>query len=361
MKISKQLEVASFLLLGLQSTAAFAEYYANISQTEGFGYFTRYSANEVTTEAASYSATNSALNYDFFVQPSTVAEIDTSLVNATIKNSGVPYVSAQTFARGYTGNNSVSNRTDTNIRAVLGYDLLINAAPNTLIPITMTSYYEMAFKTVPVTYIPDSNFVIGYSASSANVGLAANFNSSVGSKSVIFEASCGTTNGICNSRIRPSTIAESLEVIHLGTVEFEEPAANASIIYTDQTYDLTADLASVVKSDNDYFIKQSFVTNFLLDVGENGLVNGLVEINVRADSTAVSQFNIAESYAYIDPYFTISPLYLALFPDAKITITDGVGNDNPLGITNPSAVPLPAAAWLFASAIFGFFGLRKRV
>ena len=139
---------AGVLILSLQSQYIYADYAANIGQNEGLGYNNLLSESIVNQEAFTYSETKSNLNYNFFLQPEigpVITSIDTSIVNATINNSGVPYVSAQTFSRGYTGNNGVSNRTDSNINSGMNYDLLITATPNTQIPIVMTSYYEMRF------------------------------------------------------------------------------------------------------------------------------------------------------------------------------------------------------------------------
>ncbi len=40
----------------------------------------------------------------------------------------------------------------------------------------------------------------------------------------------------------------------------------------------------------------------------------------------------------------------------SVLTTDGA----PIGNPNPGAVPVPAAAWLFGSAVLGFFGMRRR-
>ncbi|MES2546094.1 MAG: VPLPA-CTERM sorting domain-containing protein [Pseudomonadota bacterium] len=40
----------------------------------------------------------------------------------------------------------------------------------------------------------------------------------------------------------------------------------------------------------------------------------------------------------------------------SVLTTDGA----PIGNPNPGAVPVPAAAWLFGSAVLGFFGMRRK-
>ena len=40
----------------------------------------------------------------------------------------------------------------------------------------------------------------------------------------------------------------------------------------------------------------------------------------------------------------------------SVLATDGA----PIGNPNPGTVPVPAAAWLFGSAVLGFFGMRRR-
>lgn len=44
----------------------------------------------------------------------------------------------------------------------------------------------------------------------------------------------------------------------------------------------------------------------------------------------------------------------------RITLDGGRNADAAFGHTNPSAVPVPAAAWLFGSALMGFAGFRRK-
>lgn len=72
---------------------------------------------------------------------------------------------------------------------------------------------------------------------------------------------------------------------------------------------------------------------------------------------------------YADFYSTVSLLGFALFEDEAmtrpivdgITVTNGAGEVVPLvDIGAPNPVPLPAAAWLFATALIGLLGLKRR-
>ena len=106
-----------FVLFSLQCSAAFAEYAATIYNPQGGYYLYESEANQ---QAFTFSQTESNQNYNFFLQPEigpVISTIETSRINATINNSPVPYVSAQTFARGYTGNNSVATGSGASIGA----------------------------------------------------------------------------------------------------------------------------------------------------------------------------------------------------------------------------------------------------
>lgn len=322
-------------------------------------------ATEASLEAITYNDSKSNLNYNYFIQPEigpVITTIETSRVNATIQNSGVPYVSANAFARGYLSPTNYGFGNSANISSSMFYDLQINATPNTQIPITMTSYYEIKLKTSPDYYIGDPQFgnnLFGNSSTSGRVVLQASLNSQLGSQGVDFEANCSSTpstaTNSCNARTKTSGQAEPEKVIHRGVIDFDEGfIAHGSYKYVDQSFELTSELAGLTQPFNESFIKESILTNFLLDVGEDGLITGNVNIFAGAGSSARSEFNIAESFAYMDPYFVISPEYLAFHPNTIMSFTAGVGNDNPL-----APVPEPETYAMFIAGL-GLVGLMSR-
>lgn len=76
--------------------------------------------------------------------------------------------------------------------------------------------------------------------------------------------------------------------------------------------------------------------------------------NAQLFSSGPITFNSLQLFTF--NLLSANGLKINLGPDAFNT---GIDNIN-FTVSQVNAIPVPAAAWLFGSALFGFFGLRKR-
>ena len=101
---------------------------------------------------------------------------------------------------------------------------------------------------------------------------------------------------------------------------------------------------------------------FFADLGVDGLSSLNLNISSYSYSGTEGLFGdgrgegrgISSAAAFIDPFFAIDPSYLELNPNTSLRFTLGVGNESAI-----SAVPAPAAVWLFASGLPFLFNFRK--
>ncbi len=277
-------------LICISSQSAFANYFSRI-------------------ELSSFEYTFTATNDRDVVWSKNNAE-------AKISASPIPYVSTFAYARG-----QVRARGE----VWMGYDFGVTGAPNSIMPISITSNYRISG---------------GYAASS-RVGIITNVRSSVDSYYYDFRHSCNEM--LCahqNFRMANTRIPQ----VELS----DEVIGRIGDFYITYKHDFGEIYDKNYIFDENSSIKQ----NFLLQLDEFGSGIGYVEINAYANSIYDGTF----ASALIDPYIEIGESYLSMYPNSRLDIEEGVGNANPSLI--PS-VPVPAALPLMASAL-GIFGIARR-
>ena len=206
--------------------------------------------------------------------------------------------------------------------AVLAYDFSLNGTPNTIVPLNFAS----AFKLTSSNSIDSSGL--------ANVDLVINRFSSgfINSSAVFFDINCSYYS--CSENISKSNNDISLT---LDGVLIDG--------FTDKTT-----LQMYGSEFDEYFRQGLFSGTLILKLDEEGMAIG--EVTLQAFTNAGGKSNVS---AFIDPYFFIDSSFLDENPNTTLSFTQGVGNAPP----NPSAVPVPAALPLMASAL-GIFGIARR-
>lgn len=281
-----------------------------------------------------------------------------SFLSAVINPFSVPSVSTRSSSTSGSNMGILSSSSATGnygITSSLTYTLNVSGAPSTFVPISILSAYTL-----------NTNNYGRLSSSSASVGLSVSFD--LGSeRGNLVEFTANASRGYRGS--------ESISY-NLQTINYID-GNNLNFYSGNPSNEYTEDFNIIASREDRSAQELSSITNWGLDVDQSleGLfwtkldANGFSSLKVSIFSNTQADllnegFAIAESF--IDPYFSIDPAYLLLNPNAKLTLPLGVGNDNPLDLVivtdNPvSAVPAPAAVWLFASGLPIFFGLRKRV
>lgn len=238
---------------------------------------------------------------------------------ATISNNPTPYVSAVSFIN----SNSSAEFIYGSASASLLYSFNINGTPSTLIPINYNSFYRLI-----------SNDVNNVGAGTISLDL---YNDS------------GNILGNFYSRCQ-------LDSCTYGTSAQYSPNTTFSLdgLILEALNPTTVPLTYSGTSDN-YFEQGFLVGSSSFMLNEEGSATGFVRINALAEAQISSLGTLSAVSAFIDPYFFIDSDYLDQNPDASISFTQGVGN----APSNISAVPVPAALPLMASAL-GIFGIARR-
>lgn len=255
-----------------------------------------------------------------------------------ISSSPIPYVRASSlydYRNGGQGANAgtypetVYNQTSAG--AGINYGFTITGTANTLVPVTISSPFQItgyAYSNAASTYVPDIN--------RSTVTL--------------------TVDGL---RVYASVSLNEYGIGRSGEPQFREnidtgpenPTSTSSVfVYTPSTaYGLNG---------YTYSLTGTITTTVLYEIDSLGN-NAFGDVGISANSSSFINSmlgGIAYSEAFIDPYISIDAGYLGANPNARITLGAGVGNTPAV----TSTVPVPAAAWLFASALMGFVSLSRR-
>lgn len=220
---------------------------------------------------------------------------------AELSNSPTPYVKSQNGGL-----------------AQLTYDFYVHGTPNTNLILNVSSIYT-------ASHFYEANVLNGFNQLSLNIGV----NDSIGTHAVDYRFYSGDNQSayFFNGYNQDNFIQPILTTVN-----------DVGIFPTDAYVSTT-----ILPVDGVYQINDTFLSSFLLSLGESGEANGQVSMSVFGTNI------------YLDPFFSIDSAYLDLNPTASLSFTPGVGNVNPL-----SPVPAPAAAWLFATAFPILFGIKRR-
>jgi len=129
------------------------------------------------------------------------------------------------------------------------------------------------------------------------------------------------------------------------------------------------EFANVLMPNMNYFGSFNVVDSFSMSDGVN-IVDSANFTNGRLNYKTDSLGNIFNWFIYA--YSTVNSAYIETINSSSIDLVWDFGRqgsnayeerawvrDNP-GSWSISTVPVPAAAWLFGSALLGFFGLSRR-
>jgi hypothetical protein len=143
----------------------------------------------------------------------------------------------------------------------------------------------------------------------------------------------------------------------------EDYSRYQNVHFEDSCFDYSCDGHLQLKSDTLSFIRSTvneentegvaggkFSGIINLQTNEFGEARGAIDILAYAFA---GYYGTQSVEAFIDPYLQIDPSWLIANPGATLVLPQGVGNQ-------PSAVPVPAAAWLFGSSLLGLFGLKRQ-
>ncbi len=100
-------------------------------------------------------------------------------------------------------------------------------------------------------------------------------------------------------------------------------------------------------------VSGEFWGNLMMMTNQFGQARGLVRLGAYTKFNGGMTPNPTSVEAVIDPYLFIDPTWLISNPGASLSLPQGIGNQ-------PSAVPVPAAAWLFGSGLLGLLGLKRQ-
>jgi len=99
-------------------------------------------------------------------------------------------------------------------------------------------------------------------------------------------------------------------------------------------------------------------TSYQID--NNDLLFNFIVDSIASGATTVGNGDVVTLWTNNMIFNTTSTLTQAAGPYTADLLNFGVGIGFSIGTASVSAVPVPAAAWLFGSALLGFFGFSRR-
>jgi hypothetical protein len=117
--------------------------------------------------------------------------------------------------------------------------------------------------------------------------------------------------------------------------------------------DTLSQIAFQYDSVNPNGVSGEFWGNLMMMTNQFGQARGVVTLSAYTKFNGGFTPRPTSVDAVIDPYLFIDPAWLSSHPGASLVLPLGVGNQ-------PSAVPVPTAAWLFGTGLLGLFGLKRQ-
>lgn len=264
--------------------------------------------------------------------------------NTTFSSSPQPFVRSEVFHELRNGGLGTSSASGS-----IAYDFYVSGTPNTQVPVSIASAFSFtgySYNGSDAIYPIESGFLNGGFSSvslSYGAGLLPSGGVTVGvdtdSRITVQAQYNGIDSPITSSadNVNPSTFSVTSDlVLNHGTLEIVPGR-----IFGGGTY-----------SSNGLII-----ATLMLMLDENGAASAHVSIGATNEvRIPFDDGGVAYATAYIDPYISIASSYLRENPNALITLDTNVGNA-PIAT---ATVPVPAAAWLFGTAMLGLFGLNRR-